>query len=215
MIGEKYDAELDYWSNRFQIEGALGNRHYEELMLNLSGKSKEWFAGKIVGDFGCGPRGSLEWLDNARARYCIDVLVDDYEKFGIGAHEATYVRSTEDEIPLATGALDALFSINAIDHVADINRMVDECFRILRPGGHMFFSVNLDEPPSEAEPNTITMADCERLFFRRAEVYSSVTSNRSKGNNKYTYLYSWAENGTPPPIYNGAWGMLWFRGMKT
>ncbi len=65
VTDQKYDAELGYWSGRFESEGTLSNKHYQGLMLSLSGKTKEFFANKVVGDFGCGPRGSLEWADNA------------------------------------------------------------------------------------------------------------------------------------------------------
>lgn len=62
MPDDKYEAELKYWRDRYEIEGQLANKHYEELMLRLSGKDSSFFDGKVIGDFGCGPRGSLEWI---------------------------------------------------------------------------------------------------------------------------------------------------------
>lgn len=214
MSDDKYDAELKYWKDRHSIEGKLANKHYEELMLRLSGKDKSFFDGKVIGDFGCGPRGSLEWADGAAERYCIDVLVDEYEKLGIRDHAATYVKSSEDGIPLQDEVLDILFCVNSIDHVNDLEKMTDECFRIVKPGGWMFFSINLDEPPSPAEPNTITMQTCQDIFISRLQDVSKMTSNRFKGANKYQYLYDWGMSGTKPPEYNGHWGILWLRGRK-
>lgn len=92
--------------------------------------------------------------------------------------------------------------------------MSDECFRIVQPGGWMFFSINLDEPPSPAEPNTITANDCLDMFISRMESVSSMISNRHKGNNKYQYLYNWSLSGESPPEYNGHWGIMWLRGKK-
>ncbi len=92
MSEVKTNAELDYWKSRKEIEGTLGNSHYEKIMLMVSGEDKSFFEGKVIADFGCGPRGSLEWADNAKTRYCIDVLVDDYVELGINAHDASYVK---------------------------------------------------------------------------------------------------------------------------
>ena len=214
MEDEKYSAEMNYWNDRHQKEGRLGNDHYKSLMLALSGKPESFFDDLVVGDFGSGPRGSLEWMDNAKERYCIDVLADEYRNLGTGSHKASYVTSTERKIPLKTSTLDVLFSINAIDHAADIDRMINECFRILKPDGHMFFSINLDEPPSAAEPNTITRQDCQAWFFSRLYEVESAISNWKKNEDKYLNLREWAANGVEPPEYTGVWGVLWLRGKK-
>src|SRR6266853_4614884 len=120
----KYDEELSYWKERYNKEGAkLGHAHYKQLMLSISGESEDFFSDKIVADFGCGPRGSLQWMTNAKMRIGIDVLVDQYMELGIANHNVTYVRSSETEIPLPTGYLSVIFTINSIDHVSDVDRM--------------------------------------------------------------------------------------------
>ena len=57
---EKHFFELAYWQERFLIEiGNLANDHYRKLMLGIAQEKDDSFlAGKIVADFGCGPRGS-------------------------------------------------------------------------------------------------------------------------------------------------------------
>ncbi len=75
-------------------------------------------------------------------------------------------------------------------------------------------SINLDEPPSPAEPNTITEADVLAILDGRVEIQRKATSNRSEGPDKYLHLYKWAETGAPPAPYNGAWGIMWISGVK-
>lgn len=211
---DKYAGEVAYWQSRADVEGLLGNAHYRELMLLLSGKGEDFFSDKIVGDFGCGPRGSLEWMAQARSRIGIEVLANEYMRFGIRRHKMIYVRNSETEIPLPDGYLDVIFSVNSIDHAVDVERMIDECFRVLAPGGLMAMSINLDEPPSPTEPNMLTWKFVERTIIGRLHNPRFKISPRAAGPNKYVHLYAWARDGVEPPPYGGSWGLGWVAGEK-
>jgi len=71
---KKRDEELLYWSNRFAAEGQMfSNAHYKELMLSIAEEENDSFlTNKVVADFGCGPRGSLNWIKTP----CITDLTD-------------------------------------------------------------------------------------------------------------------------------------------
>ena len=43
-------------------------------------------------------------------------------------------------IPVATGVADIVFSTQVIEHVADPQAMVQECFRVLKPGGFLILT---------------------------------------------------------------------------
>lgn len=77
---EKCDSELIYWRKKFIEEGhRFQNKHYKELMLNIAQETSDMFLdGKIVADFGCGPRGSLAWTDKPAIKLGIDVLAGKY-----------------------------------------------------------------------------------------------------------------------------------------
>jgi SAM-dependent methyltransferase len=214
MSNEKLEAEMSYWRERFKIEGVLGNGHYKDILLLISGKHESFFEGKIIADFGSGPRGSLEWATPVATCHCIDVLVEEYRALGIDNHRARYTASTEDEIPLPTGMFDVVFSLNSLDHATHWTKMMDECIRILKPGGLLAMSINIDEPPSPAEPNTLTVPEVLARLAGRAFVDRQMVSNRSKGTNKYEHLQEWSRNGTMPPPYNGSWGIMWFSATK-
>ena len=72
----KYDSELYFWRSRLEIDkGKFRNSHYERLMLAMAEESNDDFLeGKIVADFGCGPRGSLVWANSALLRIGIDEI---------------------------------------------------------------------------------------------------------------------------------------------
>jgi hypothetical protein len=76
----KYDAELNYWIERYNAENhVFANEHYKRLMLGMAQESNDTFLNdKIVVDFGCGPRGSLVWTKVPKLRIGVDVLVDKY-----------------------------------------------------------------------------------------------------------------------------------------
>jgi ubiquinone/menaquinone biosynthesis C-methylase UbiE len=211
----KYTEELAYWKERFDKEGkGFGHAHYRQLMLLISGQDEQFFTGKIVADFGCGPRGSLLWITNAMLRIGIDVLVDQYMELGIASHDMVYVRSTETDIPLPTGYVDVLFTINSLDHVYDVNRMLDEMFRVIRPGGLFAASLNLDEPATPTEPATLTEEFIEQQISPRLNVTRYKAAPRYVGDN-YKYLVDWALNDTEPASRTiTKYGIAWVAGEK-
>lgn len=211
----KYIGELQFWKDRFDKEQVLGNAHYKDLMLAISGKSYSYFVGKRVADFGCGPRGSLEWCDCADERVGIDILVNEYKALGIENHKMKYVKSSEHEIPLNDATYDVCFSVNSLDHAANPLVMFNEMLRITKVDGLICLSLNLDEPPSITEPSIITQDFVRDAILARLNVHHYIVSPRPpKGHSVYGYLENWAKTGQFPPPYNGAWGVAWVSGSK-
>jgi hypothetical protein len=168
----KYASELGFWEGEWEKHhGKFQNSWYRQLMLALAGEeSDEFLRGRVVADFGCGPLGSLCWAMSARERIGIDVLVDAYQRFGIAAHDMSYVRSTEREIPLPTGSVEVLFTINALDHVSHLSPICRELLRIMAPGCRFFGSFNLHEPRAACEPQTLTEGRLRRRLLDHLEV---------------------------------------------
>ena len=50
------------------------------------------------------------------------------------------IRGDAGRLPLRTGAADLVFSIEAISHYYDVDAFLDECARVLRPGGQLVIS---------------------------------------------------------------------------
>src|SRR5262249_9726251 len=136
IMRTKHAEELAFWKSRLvKDQGTFQNKHYERIMLGMAHESSQSFLrGRVVGDFGCGPRGSLVWADAASLRIGIDVLADAYaDAFtdNVIFHNMIYLKSTEEVIPLPSNFVDILFTLNAVDHVANLPQMCREMIRIL------------------------------------------------------------------------------------
>jgi SAM-dependent methyltransferase len=145
----KVACQLNYWRSRFEIDSSrFDHSHYERLMLAMAEESTQSFIkGKIVADFGCGPRGSLVWAASALIRIGIDVLADRYaDEFtdNITSHGMIYLKCTEKVIPLPSAFIDVMFTMTAMEYVDSFPNMCIEIIRVLKPGGELIGSFNLE-----------------------------------------------------------------------
>ncbi|MFO8144739.1 MAG: class I SAM-dependent methyltransferase [Candidatus Syntrophosphaera sp.] len=143
-------------------------------MLSIADERDDGFLkGRVVADFGCGPRGSLIWAKKALMRIGIDVLVPRYvDEFPTEytKHEMLYVTSTEKAIPIPDAFCDVIYSVNSLDHVKNLVPMCSELRRVLKPGGDLIGSFNLNHPPDRAEPQKISENLIKKLLFRDYQI---------------------------------------------
>lgn len=211
----KYEAELTFWKQRFAADnGTFQNSHYEKIMLGMADEpNSDFLTGKIIADFGCGPRGSLAWAKPAAMRIGIDVLVDMYvDNFPsiTREHGMAYLKSTENVVPLPDDFVDVMFTLNAIDHVDNFSQMCQEIIRVVKPGGELICSFNLEEPATVCEPNQLTEAIIQRDLLNHLDTVSYRVSNKGPKEDKYQPFYSGEEL-----IYSpGEEGFLWVRAKK-
>jgi SAM-dependent methyltransferase len=213
MKHAKYDAEIAFWRSRYEIDkGWFGNDHFQRIMLRMAGEPDSSFLnGKVVADFGCGPRGSLVWASSAALRIGIDVLADRYaDEFttNITAHGMVYLKSTERVIPLPSDLVDVMFTLNAIDHVDDFPTMCSEIVRVLKPGGLFIGSFNLEEPPAVTEPQQLSEQAIKEHLLSRLELQSYRTFGGSPDDQ-----YALDFHGSPS-YQPGNVGYLWARATK-
>ncbi len=100
------------------------------------------FAGKRVGDFGCGYRAAFARtvLGEVEKAVLIDVALADDLK----AHPR--VQAIEGVLPdalagLPSGSLDVVMIVSVLEHVTEPQRLLDEAHRLLAPGGIALFNV--------------------------------------------------------------------------
>lgn len=170
----KYKNELAYWKGFIQ-EGFDSSRplYYKKIMLAIAEENDDSFTkDKIVADFGCGPEGTLTWAQNAKLRIGIDVLVEQYMGFDIKKHNMCYIGSTEKSIPLPSGYVDIIYSINSLDHVNRFEAICKELFRILASGGTFLGSFNLNRRPTFCEPTPLNEKIIQRDLLRYLNVQS-------------------------------------------
>jgi ubiquinone/menaquinone biosynthesis C-methylase UbiE len=145
-------SELTFWASRKITEKELSNNHYVPFYTTHFGLTRRDYEGKRVLDIGCGPRGSLEWADMAAERVGLDPLAERYRALGTGRHRMRYVASGAESIPFPDGYFDVVCSFNSLDHVDDLDRVVAEIGRVVRPGGLFLLITDVNHKPTLTEP---------------------------------------------------------------
>jgi SAM-dependent methyltransferase len=112
------------------------------------------FSGKDVLDVGCGPVPHLHCFENIR-RFGLDQLVDEYRAIGFPLDRydppITYLKGSAESIPARENSMDAVISVNAIDHVDSFATAAAEIMRVLKPDGVLRMQVHY-HPPTVCEP---------------------------------------------------------------
>jgi SAM-dependent methyltransferase len=208
-------AQLNFWRSRLEIDSRrFDNSHYERLMLAMAEESTQSFIkGKIVADFGCGPRGSLVWAASALIRIGIDVLADRYaDEFteDITSHGMIYLKCTENVIPLPSEFIDVMFTMQAMGYVDRLSSMCEEILRVLKPGGELIGSFHLEQPTSPMEPQQLSERVIKENLLNHLEVRSyRVTEMGDMGDETYAPFFEGNLSYRP-----GQEGMLWVRARK-
>jgi SAM-dependent methyltransferase len=210
----KYAAELSFWKRECESQqGRFKNSYYRRVMLAMAEETTDDFLrGKIVADFGCGPCGTLAWAGSALLRIGIDVLADRYaETFpdDIMSHGMIYVTSTEQVIPLPAALIDVMFTLNAMDHVDRFATMCSEIVRVLKPGGELIGSFNLEEPATPCEPQQLNERIIRAKLLSQLEVQSYRITAPGPAGNRYAPFLDGSLSYTP-----GKMGLLWVRARK-
>ncbi len=106
--------------------------------------AKSAFKGKKVLDIGAGPMPSALVFEGCDV-YSLDPLYGKYLAAGYPIHyynRTKFVNAYSEDIPLADSSIDAVISVNAIDHVDDIAKTAAEIKRVLKPGGKFAMHVH-------------------------------------------------------------------------
>jgi SAM-dependent methyltransferase len=94
------------------------------------------FAGKRIGDFGCGYQAAFTRtvLEQVERAVLVDVaLADDLKKHP--RVEAIEGQLPDALAPLASGSLNVVLMVSVLEHVTDPQRLLKEMHRVLAPGG--------------------------------------------------------------------------------
>jgi SAM-dependent methyltransferase len=77
----------------------------------------------------------------------IDPLAVDYKRlFPKWQHNAATVAAVGEQLPFADESFEIVLSDNVIDHAREPLKIVDEIVRVLKPGGVLYFTVNVHHP---------------------------------------------------------------------
>ena len=124
----------------------LDQYHFEKLHHLLGLVPFDGCRGKRVLEVGCGAgvdlarfaRGGAEVTGVDLAQSAIDLAKANFEQQGL--HGEFFVANGE-ELPFDEGIFDLVFAHGVVQYTADPQRLVDECRRVLKPGGEAIFQV--------------------------------------------------------------------------
>lgn len=180
-------GELLYWRIRkIQEGGRLNNEYYKYYYTSGFSLSMLDYEGKNILDIGCGPKGSLEWANQAAERIGLDPLADSYMKIGANKHLMKYVKGYAEDMPFEDKYFDFVCSFNNLDHVNDLQQTCKEINRVLKPGGLFLLMVEIHAKPTTTEPQPLPWS-LLKDFFPDLEVleeghYENVVKNRMYSN---------------------------------
>lgn len=196
----KYFFEAMYWQFQWvRGGGKLPNAHYQAAFTDGFGLEPSYFAEKKVLDIGCGPRGSLEWAPDTSICYGLDPLADQYLKLNKGRHRMTYVNAPAEAIPFASDYFDMVSSLNSLDHVDDLEQVLKEVHRVLKPGGDFLLLADVHDKPALCEPVVLGWDLPERL----SSAFEVIFVKQLKRNKKIFQSLREAA-----PYADGAYGLL-------
>jgi ubiquinone/menaquinone biosynthesis C-methylase UbiE len=150
--------------------GALAGR----MMARRNGPTNQALAatlaplpGETVLDLGCGPGLGLAALDRRGvALIGLDVSpvmirqARRHNRSAVGAGRLTLHVAPAEHMPLGSGSLDAVMSLNTYHHLDDRDHALEEIHRVLRPGGRLVLGLRLRRlDASSTDPAARAMTD--------------------------------------------------------
>jgi 2-polyprenyl-3-methyl-5-hydroxy-6-metoxy-1,4-benzoquinol methylase len=148
---------------------------------------------KNVADVACGTGyGTRLLLEKGMAKHCIGVDIDEatvsYAQKTHNVKGSKFVCSPAENVPLKNNSIDTLVSFETLEHVSDENILIEEFFRILKPGGKLIISTPNEWPLSMMSHHTkeYDLEEFKRVLETKFEIKRLF--NQNSGHNwKYNH----------------------------
>lgn len=143
-MNSKQTHEISFWRNLVRAEGDnFKNRRKGDLErrmmyldMDLSGKGLEIGTGCF----------SMFEFSKAKNVVSIDPLNDEYAKLiDLSSKKIEYITADGELLPFEDDTFNWVALFNVIDHTPTPRQMAAEIFRVLKPGGFLYFDVNFDD----------------------------------------------------------------------
>ncbi|MFN3200781.1 MAG: class I SAM-dependent methyltransferase [Bradymonadia bacterium] len=132
------------FSEKLSSADTYNDYRTQELERILAAAEREGiiFAGKDVLDLGSGPGAiayGLHATGGARSVVGVDIKPHEVDAANarFGGEHVRFVLSGQDGIPLPDASVDVINSFDVFEHVSNVPAILEECHRILRPGGEI------------------------------------------------------------------------------
>lgn len=130
-----------YDAKKWDINEVRGLEDRENKALRIIQESIAGRAQKSILDIGCGNGFFLEELKRAIKRKNVNYFGVDYSKYKVSEAKKMHsdmefkVCNLEEAIPYGDNTFDVVYSGEVIEHIYDPDHMLEECKRVLKPGG--------------------------------------------------------------------------------
>ncbi|HEX2276469.1 MAG TPA: class I SAM-dependent methyltransferase [Candidatus Tectomicrobia bacterium] len=177
---ERY--ERDRFGGSYDEERLAYSRSFMDEVLSYCGRDRLWLEDKTVLSIGCGCTGDLAaWP--AAMKVAVDPLLYVYQKLGMllddaaGIGRTLYLARGIEDLPLLDECADLVVCRNALDHMPDPEKGLEQIWRILRRDGALFVSVDIGGVPTPDEPTVFSVESLAALLQNRFEVVAQNHDN--------------------------------------
>jgi glycosyltransferase involved in cell wall biosynthesis/SAM-dependent methyltransferase len=119
--------------------------------------SFDWYLDKTVVEIGCGPFGVISGLKAGR-KIGVDPLLPAYrDLWNLKAHNCEYLPNQGEEISLPDRTADVVICLNVLDHVQSPAAVLSEIRRVLKEGGELFLSLDLEGQDKKCHPQRLDL----------------------------------------------------------
>ena len=123
-----------------------------------------------------GPGGSggyLPIIKNIGKRYVVEPIADKLKEKGFLPYtkHIRYYNCFAEKMPFGNNSFDLIVMSNVLDHVNNINKVLAEVFRVLKPGGFILFFTFLKI--KKPHPATFNSPEEARILFKDYECIES------------------------------------------
>ena len=150
-------------------------RETEQSSLELFAEAGllEALRGKKVLDLGCFTGGRIAyWMECYGFAEAVGIDINPiFEQAGARfaaerGLKIEFCTGVAEELPFESDSLDAIITLDVLEHVRDVSLAMSECYRVLRPGGRLFAMFPQYLQPYESHLGLVTDLPCLHWFFR-------------------------------------------------
>jgi len=173
--GKKVDRMWNYFTKVQKNQSKWFSELMSSGIINYSNKVLKPNKNVKILDYGAG-KGFL--IDHLIAKKFSNSDVGEFSKEGLNALNTKFNNSSvkcfdlsETPSGIVDESYDLVFLIEVVEHLDDhyLNKTVEECYRILKPGGSIIVTTPFNE---DLEANNVCCPDCGAIFHRVQHVRS-------------------------------------------
>lgn len=177
LYHEQY--QRDQFGGSYDEERFAYSRSLQDEVLDYCDQDHKWLADKTVISIGCGCTGDLvAWP--AAIKIAVDPLLYVYQKLGmlledvVGTTRTVHLAVSAEELPLLDECADLVICRNALDHMPAPERALQQIWRILKPAGGVFLSVDIGGVPTPDEPTVFSADSLAALLRAQFEIVKQI-----------------------------------------